>query len=96
MCSPCEKGSQSLWFDLITFLLYIIPENVFLKIEGITYIMGIVLEVSGGRMAKKHTGVQETVSQVGKPPEPMSPDTKMEPHLPCTSVFFPLSLPLVS
>lgn len=52
-------------------------ENVFLKIEGIAHIMGTVLEVPGGRMAKKPARFQEIVSQAGKPLRPVSTDVKM-------------------
>ena len=45
-------------------------------------------------MAKKlMEGFQEKVSQLGKPPGSMNTDVKMEPHLPCTSLFSPLNPP---
>lgn len=64
-----------------------------MKIEGIAHVMGIVLEVPGGRMAKKISRFQETVSQARKPPRPTSTDVEMGLRLPYTSLFFPLNPP---
>lgn len=61
MCLPCENVSQSLQSDF-TFL-YMLCENVFLKMEGIAHVKGIVLEVPGGRRVGS-TQVQEKSSWV--------------------------------
>lgn len=85
VCSPCENVSRSLGFDLL--FCFMLCMKMYFKNKGIAHIMGIVLEVPGGRMAKKHRRPQETVCRAGKPPGPMSTDVRMGQPLPWTSLF---------